>query len=259
MSGWLGRTLMAISMWAMWPATFCRPISRLGFFRLRGHDVLMASGSDCFGTPITVQADEEGISPKEVVEKYHGHIVQLFSDLNLSFDIYTRTDTEHHGQIVQDVLVSFWDQGLLSIKEQKQYYSPQAQRFLPDRYVEGTCPHCGYEESRSDQCDNCGKLLEQDLINPRSKIDSSEVILKETTHVFIEWGKLQKRLEKYFESHKGLWRDWVVGETASWLATGLKARAVTRDLDWGGVDSLAKYASGYFNARALGEQEERSG
>ena len=203
------------------------------FFRLRGHKVLMVSGSDCFGTPITVQAEKENVSPEEIVKKYHGQITKLFSGLNLSFDIYTKTTTKNHHHIVQEVLTAFWDQNLISIKKQKQYYSPATGRFLPDRYVEGICPYCGYEEARSDQCENCGKLLDQNLINPHSKIDTGEVILKETTHAFIEWGKLQDKIEKYVEAHKSEWRDWVRTETESWLAGGLKARPVTRDLDWG--------------------------
>ena len=203
------------------------------FFRLRSHEVLMASGSDCFGTPITVQAEKEEGSPEEIVKKYHSKIVKLFNDLNLSFDIYTKTTTPNHRRTVQEFLTAFWDQGLLSIKNQKQYYSPATKRFLPDRYVEGTCPYCGYEGARSDQCDNCGQLLDQNLINPHSKIDTGEVVLKETTHAFIEWGKLQDQIERYVKAHKGQWRRWIQTETENWLTTGLKARPVTRDLDWG--------------------------
>lgn len=203
------------------------------FFRLRGHEVLMVSGSDCFGTPITVEADKRGVPPRAIVAEYHRKNVALFKNLSLSFDLYTKTDTPHHRKIAQEFLHSFWKQGLLEVKKQLQYYSPTAKKFLPDRYVEGVCPYCGSTESRSDQCDRCGRLLEQNLINPRSKIDGSPVVLKETEHLFILWNKLQKKIAAYVNARKTGWRDWVAKETAQWLAEGLKPRAVTRDLDWG--------------------------
>ncbi len=202
------------------------------FFRLLGNEVLMVSGSDCFGTPITVEADKKGVSPKEIVNIYHKRNVKLFKNLGLSFDLYTKTDTKNHKEITQDFLKSFWNKGLLEIKKQHQYYSLKSKRFLPDRYVEGTCPNCGFQESRSDQCDNCGSLLDQNLINPVSKIDKSKVVLKETEHLFISWDKLQNKIESYVDSRTG-WRSWVKKETKKWLKEGLKPRAVTRDLDWG--------------------------
>lgn len=202
------------------------------FFRLIDSEVLMVSGSDCFGTPITVEADKKSVSPEEIVEIYHKRNLQLFSDLSLSFDLYTKTATENHRKITQDFLKAFWDKGLLEIKSDPQYYSPSANKFLPDRYVEGTCPNCGYKESRSDQCDNCGSLLDQNLIDPISKVDKSKVILKNTQHLFISWDKLQPQIEEYVKSRKD-WRKWVKTETMKWLKQGLKARAVTRDLDWG--------------------------
>lgn len=216
------------------------------FFRLLGRDVLMVSGSDCFGTPITVEADKKSITPKEVVDIYHERNVKLFNNLGLSFDLYTKTDTENHRKIAQEFLEAFWEKGLLEVKTQPQYYSPTANRFLPDRYVEGVCPNCGFKESRSDQCDNCGTLLDQNLIDPISKIDKSKVILKETEHLFICWDKLQKDIEAYVNS-KVDWREWVLKETKKWLKEGLKARAVTRDLDWG-VEIPEKIAKNLTNS-----------
>jgi len=217
------------------------------FFRLIGQEVLMVSGSDCFGTPITVEADKKGISPKEVVTIYHKRNLKLFSDLQFSFDLYTKTDTRNHREITKKFLEAFWDKGLLEVKTQQQYYSPKANKFLPDRYVEGECPNCGYKESRSDQCDNCGSLLDQNLINPISKVDKSDVILKETEHLFILWEKLQEDVEKYVSDKSPLWRDWVRKEAKNWLKKGLKPRAVTRDLDWG-VNLPAKISKGFKNS-----------
>lgn len=202
------------------------------FFRLIDSEVLMVSGSDCFGTPITVEADKKNVPPEDIVEVYHKRNLDLFAKLSLSFDLYTKTATDNHKKITQDFLKAFWHKGLIEIKSNPQYYSPVANKFLPDRYVEGTCPNCGYKESRSDQCDGCGSLLDQNLIDPISKVDKSKVILKNTQHLFICWEKLQPQLEVYAKSRKG-WRKWVKKETIKWLKKGLKSRAVTRDLDWG--------------------------
>jgi methionyl-tRNA synthetase len=202
------------------------------FFRLIGSEVLMVSGSDCFGTPITVEADKKNVLPEDIVEIYHARNLDLFSKLSLSFDLYTKTTTDNHKKITQGFLKAFWHKGLIEIKTNPQYYSPVANKFLPDRYVEGTCPNCGYKESRGDQCDGCGSLLDQNLIDPISKIDKSKVVLKNTQHLFICWDKLQAQLEEYVKSRKG-WRKWVKKETMNWLKEGLKSRAVTRDLDWG--------------------------
>ena len=202
------------------------------FFRLCGAQVLMVSGSDCFGTPITVEADKLKLPPREVVELYHPKNLRLFESLGLSFDLYTKTDTDNHRRTVQDFLLAFGKRGLLEVGEQKQYFSRSLQRFLPDRYVEGECPYCHFKGARSDQCDNCGRLLEQNLIRPVAKIDSLPVELKSTQHLFIRWDKLQPEIEKFVKGAKD-WRPWVLNETKRWLKEGLKKRAVTRDLDWG--------------------------
>ena len=203
------------------------------FHRLTGKKVLMVSGSDTHGTPITLQADKEGTTPEEVIEKYHAHDVKLFADLGLSYDLYTRTNTPHHHRITQDFLIKFDEKGLLEIEEQQQYYSQTLKRFLPDRYVEGECPYCHTAGTRADQCEVCGNLLDNNLISPISKVDNQPVTLKPTKHLFISWDKLQPKIEEYYHSHYQTWRPWVAKETGKWLTDGLKKRPVTRDLDWG--------------------------
>ena len=202
--------------------------------RLIGNNVLMASGSDCHGTPITVEADKKGLSPAEVVEMYHTNDVDLFRNiLGLSYDIYTRTDTPFHAKVTQDFFIKLLEEGYIYIDSSKQFYSPAQQKFLPDRYVKGICPFCGFNDSRSDQCDNCGKLIEEKLINPKSNLTGEPVELKETQHYFLDWTKLQPKLNEYVKSAGKNWKDWVLQETNGWLIEGLKARPVSRDIDWG--------------------------
>ena len=203
--------------------------------RLIGNDVLMVSGSDCFGTPITVEADKKGVSPTDVVHEYHTKDVELFlNTLNLSYDLYTLTNHPNHIKVTQDFFLKFLEQDLLIIDATMQFYSHKELRFLPDRYVVGECPKCGFNDSRSDQCDNCGILHEQGtLINPVSNISKEPVELKETQHYFIDWAKLQKKLETYVDDKSPLWKTWVAQETKGWLTDGLKPRPITRDLDWG--------------------------
>ncbi len=205
------------------------------FQRLQGNNVLMVSGSDCHGTPITVQADKESKTPNEIADYYHKRDVDLFlNTLKLSYDLYTRTDTPHHAKITQDVFIALLKAGYVFIDKDKQYYSDEENRFLPDRYIEGTCPHCGFEGARSDQCDNCGKLLDQGtLINPVSKTTSSKVYLKETRHYYVDWAKLQPKIEEYVKQASPNWKKWIAQETKGWLEEGLKPRPITRDIDWG--------------------------
>jgi len=129
------------------------------FQRLKGNDVLMVSGSDCHGTPITVQADKEGLTPKDVVDKYHAQDIALFNQYGLDYNLYTKTTTEIHKKVVQDMFIQLLRQGYIVKDSMKQYYSEKDKKFLPDRYVEGTCPHCNAENQRSDQCENCGRWL----------------------------------------------------------------------------------------------------
>jgi len=203
------------------------------FKRFRGDDVLMVSGSDCFGTPITLEADKRGVSPQEIVDEYHVKNVELFKILGISFDNYTKTDTDNHREVVQNFFVALLNKGFIFKDTTEQYYSPKEKRFLPDRYVEGECPHCGYKAARSDQCDECGAVLDQgEFLNPRNKLTGAAVELRPTEHYFLDWPKLQGFLERYVASRKN-WRPWVLNETKGWLEKGLKPRPITRDLDWG--------------------------
>lgn len=204
------------------------------FHRFAGNDVMMVSGSDCHGTPTTIEADKRGLTPIDIVNEYHPKHVDLFRQLNLSFDLYTRTDNPTHKRVVQDMFVTFIEKDLLYKETSEQYYSETENRFLPDRYVEGACPHCGDTQARSDQCDNCGRLLAQgELINPISKLSKTPVIMKATEHYFFDWTKLESFLREYVAERGETWRPWVYKESVKWLDTGLKGRAVTRDLDWG--------------------------
>lgn len=203
------------------------------FNRLKGNDVLMVSGSDCHGTPVTVQADKEEVSPLEIVEKYHSKDVLLFKKFGLSYNLYTLTTTANHKQITQEIFIDLLKNGFIKKDVMNQYYSLEDKKFLPDRYVEGTCPHCMSKDQRSDQCENCGRWLKDgELIDPKSKLTGNKVELRETEHYFLDFEKLQWSLEKYVESKKNIWRDWVYAEAMGWLKEGLKARAITRDMDW---------------------------
>ncbi|MEK7464255.1 MAG: methionine--tRNA ligase [Patescibacteria group bacterium] len=203
------------------------------FHRYIGNDVLMVSGSDCFGTPITVEADKQNTTPEEIVKKYHPKNVELFKKLGISFDLYTKTDTENHKKVVQDFFIKALEREYIFKKKTDQYYSGSEKRFLPDRYVVGTCPRCGYEDARGDQCDNCGSVLHPgELKDAKGNLTGKPVTLKQTEHYFFNWPQLQKFLEKYISKQKK-WRPWVMNETKGWLEKGLNARAITRDLDWG--------------------------
>lgn len=203
------------------------------FHRFLGNDVLMVSGSDCFGTPITIEADKKQVRPQDIVSEYHSKNVQLFEKLRLSFDKYTKTDTKNHRKITQDFFIKLLEKELIFKNKTEQYFSPSENRFLPDRYVEGECSNCGYKESRSDQCDGCGKVLKPgELKNPKSKLTRQSVELKLTEHYFLNWPKLQSFLASYVKNNHG-WRKWVLDETKGWLKKGLEPRAITRDLDWG--------------------------
>jgi len=204
------------------------------FNRFAGNDVLMVSGSDCHGTPTTIEADKRGLTPAQVVDEYHPKHAALFEQLGISFDLYTRTDNPTHKRVVQDMFVSFIEKDFLYKEVSDQYYSENEQRFLPDRYVEGTCPHCSDTQARSDQCDNCGRILAQgELINPISKLSKTPVTVKQTEHYFFDWPKLESFLTSYVKEREANWRPWVANESLRWLENGLKGRPVTRDIDWG--------------------------
>lgn len=202
------------------------------YHRLAGNEVLMVSGSDANGTPITVKADELGIPPREVVNTYHPEILGYWESLGISFDLFTTTMTENHHRVTQEFFLILLKNGYMTKRSSEQFYDPEAERFLPDRYVEGTCPHCGYPEARGDQCDNCGRTLDPtDLINPRSRLSGATPELRETEHYFLDLPAFKERLTEWLES-KTTWRkhvrNWALGMVAD-----MPVRAMTRDIDWG--------------------------
>jgi len=205
------------------------------YHRLAGNHVLMVSGSDSHGTPITVVAEREGKSPRKVFEHFHHGFLEMFQRLGISYDLFTHTDTENHHRVSQDFFLALLEKGYLYKQIQEQMYSETQQRFLPDRYVEGTCPVCGYEDARGDQCDNCNTLLDpKELINPRSKIDGSMPVLRETEHFFLDLPKLaQAGLADWLEDGKEHWRPSVINFAQRYVGEGLQGRPITRDLAWG--------------------------
>jgi methionyl-tRNA synthetase len=204
------------------------------YHRMAGNDVLMVSGSDMHGTPITVAADKLGVTPRELAEENHVGIAESFRRLGLSYDLYTTTLTPIHYRATQDFFLRLLEQGYLFQATQEAMYDPEARRFLPDRYVEGTCPYCGYTDARGDQCDNCGRTLDPtDLLEPRSKLTGATPETRETTHFFLDLPQFQERLAAWVAERGQHWRPAVLGFVQGWLKEGLRARAITRDLDWG--------------------------
>lgn len=205
------------------------------FQRLKGNQVLMVSGSDSHGTPITVRADAEGTTPQAVYEHFHEGFIDLFQQLGLNYDLFTSTHTQNHQKVSQSVFLALKKNGYLYTESQMQWYAPSQSRFLPDRYVEGTCYLCGYENARSDQCDKCGSLLEAEkLINPKSKIDGSTPELRSTEHFYIDLAKLQNNVVDFLKVRDSYWRPNVMRQSLGQiLADSLHGRAITRDLDWG--------------------------
>lgn len=203
--------------------------------RLAGNRVLMISGSDAHGTPVTVRADAEQTTPVDVYKKFHAGFLELFLKLGLAYDLYTSTHTRNHFKVSQSIFLALLNNGYLYTKRQQQWYTPTQRRFLPDRYVEGTCYICGYTNARGDQCDSCGNLLEAtQLVNPRSKIDGSTPELRETEHFFLDLGKLQPEIIEFLRQRESYWRPNVLRQSLGQiLAEGLHGRPITRDLDWG--------------------------
>lgn len=208
------------------------------FHRLKGNHVLMVSGSDAHGTPVTVRAEKEGKEVREVFEYFHDRFLQVFQKLGLTYDLFTHTDTENHHRVSQDIFLKLGENGYLYRQTTPQMYSPSAQRFLPDRYVEGTCPNCGYERARGDQCDSCNTLFESaaQLQNPRSALDDSALELRDTEHFFIDLPKIAEDglLDWINDAAKSdYWRPQVINFARNFINQGLIGRAVTRDMDWG--------------------------
>ena len=204
------------------------------YLRLKGEDVKFIGGSDEHGVPITIKAKEEGVTPQDICDRYHNIIKKSFEDLGISFDIYSRTTSKIHERTASEFFKTLYDKGEFIKKTSKQLYDEQAHQFLADRYVTGTCPHCGYEHAYGDQCESCGTSLNgTDLINPRSAITGNVPVLKETTHWYMPLDKWEPALRKWIlEDHKE-WKPNVYGQCKSWLDEHLQPRAVTRDLDWG--------------------------
>jgi len=205
------------------------------YHRLKGNQVLMVSGTDSHGTPITVRAEAENVSPEEVYLRFHAGFLELFQKMGLTYDLFTSTHTENHFKVSQAMFNALLKNGFMYKEIQKQWYSPEQGRFLPDRYVEGTCYICGYENARSDQCDQCGSLLDPtQLINPRTKIDGSTPELRDTEHFFLDLGTLQDDVAKFLKERESYWRPNVIRQSLGQIQTeGLRGRPITRDLEWG--------------------------
>jgi methionyl-tRNA synthetase len=201
--------------------------------RLKGNRVVMVSGSDSHGTPIVVRADKEGKTPREVFEYFHKRFLETQKNLGVSYDLFTHTDTANHRRIGQQLFLRLLENKYLFLAKQKQLYSESQSKFLPDRLVEGTCPICGYDRARGDQCDNCGNLLDAtQLINPRSRIDGSTPVVRESEHYFFDLPALREKLVAYLGDKDSYWRATVL-DFSRHYASNAEPRAFTRDLTWG--------------------------
>jgi methionyl-tRNA synthetase len=205
------------------------------YHRLKGNRVTMVSGSDSHGTPVTVKAESENSTALDVYQHYHQTFLDLFQKLGITYDLFTSTHTQNHFKVAQSLFLALKENGYLYEETQEQWYSISEDRFLPDRYVEGTCYLCGYENARGDQCDDCGNLLEAtQLITPRSKTDGTTPIIKETTHFFLDLSKLEDYVITFLEEREEYLRANVRKQSLGWIkAEGLQGRPITRDLDWG--------------------------
>jgi len=205
------------------------------YLRLKGEDVIFIGGSDEHGVPITIKARQLGVSPQDIVDKYHNIIKKSFEDFGISFDVYSRTSAPIHHETASAFFKKLYDEGKFIEKTTKQYYDEESGQFLADRYITGTCPHCGYEKAYGDQCEACGTSLSPlDLINPKSALSGKEPVLKETKHWYLPLNEYEDWLREWIlEGHKHDWKPNVYGQVKSWIDQGLQPRAVTRDLDWG--------------------------
>lgn len=201
--------------------------------RLTGEDILYICGSDEHGVPITIAAEKEGVDPQDIVDKFHNRNKKAFDEIGISFDYYGRTSSQVHHKTSQQFFTRLYEDGVFVQKTEEQLYDPKAEMFLPDRYVKGICPNCGYEEAYGDQCESCGTSLSPtELINPKSAITGDTPETKKTKHWYLPLGDFQEKLEHWIESREN-WKPNVAGQVKSWLDDGLADRAVTRDLTWG--------------------------
>ena len=205
------------------------------YHRLQGNRVLMVSGSDSHGTPITVEADKRGVTALEVFEQYHERFLQTQRKIGISYDLFTHTDTENHHRVAQDIFTLLLERGFLYKEKQTLLYSEADKRFLPDRYVEGVCYICGYDGARGDQCDNCGNLMDAvQLIDPRSRNNPEDkLIRRESEHYFLNLGKFTDEILEYLAKHEHHWRPNVSRFSQNFVKDGLRGRPITRDIDWG--------------------------
>ena len=205
------------------------------YHRLKGNKVLMITGTDSHGTPVTMSADKLGKPVEEVYKSFHEGFIELFQQIGITYDLYTTTHSDNHFKVSQAMFLALQKNGFLFREFSKQWYSPKAEKFLPDRYVEGTCYICGYESARSDQCDKCGNVLEPDkLINPRATTGDGALELRDTEHFYLDLSKLEPDVKKFLQSRSDHMRDTVLGESLRKIESeGLKSRSITRDLDWG--------------------------
>ena len=204
------------------------------YLRMKGEDVLFVCGSDEHGVPITIKAKKEGVTPQDIVDRYHALIKSSFAGLGINFDIYSRTSSKVHEQMASDFFRKLYEDGKFIVKESEQYYDEQAKTFLADRYITGTCPRCGSEGAYGDQCEKCGATLSPDeLINPKSALSGSALVKKATKHWYLPLDEYEKWLGEWIlDGHKE-WKTNVYGQCKSWIDGGLQPRAVSRDLDWG--------------------------
>ncbi|GGF27548.1 methionine--tRNA ligase [Hymenobacter cavernae] len=205
------------------------------YLRAAGRDVKFICGSDEHGVPITIRAQKEGVTPQQVVDKYHALIRDSFSDFGVSFDIYSRTSSETHREVASGFFEKLYEENKFIEQTSQQYYDEQAEQFLADRYIVGTCPNCGNENAYGDQCEKCGSSLSPtELINPRSMLSGNQPVLRETKHWYLPLDQYEPWLREWIvEGHKSDWKTNVYGQCKSWIDQGLHPRAVTRDLDWG--------------------------
>ncbi|MEC8140569.1 MAG: methionine--tRNA ligase [Bacteroidota bacterium] len=201
--------------------------------RLKSEDILFICGSDEHGVPITIAAEKEGVSPQDIVDRYHEWNKETFKKMGISFDHYSRTSSSIHHNTSQEIFTELNEKGFFKVKSEELFYDESTQMFLPDRYVKGECPKCGYGEAYGDQCEKCGNSLNpSELINPISSISGKTPIRKETQHWYMPLGEMQNKLESWMKTRED-WKPNVMGQIKSWLQEGLNDRAVTRDLNWG--------------------------
>ena len=205
------------------------------YHRLKGNHVLMVSGTDSHGTPVTLAADKAGKPVEEVYKQFHDGFLDLFRQLGIQYDLFTTTHTENHFKVAQSIFLALQKNGYLYTQKSMQWYSPAARRFLPDRYVEGTCYICGTAGARSDQCDACGNVLEPEkLIDPHAKTGDGVLELRETEHFYLDLSKLEPEVKNFLRERSDHMRETVLGESLRKIEVeGLKPRPITRDLDWG--------------------------